>query len=212
MKNKDIISRVRVSLKEIGKDGLLTNKSLYIILRSSAIFLLKREVDNKNTIYNQMGIFSTICVDMIEVSATECLNVPNDCRVWRSKNKIPKFIESSQGFVYKAISSLDNSVQFFLTTPYIENLKSKIKFNKNKYVWLENDYLYSKNSYPILKIVGIFEEDMSSPQQDTNCSRLEDTFFLPDYLCDAAVKLTLQELSVFKQITYSNNEDKNINT
>lgn len=212
MKNKDIISRIRVSVKEIGKDNLLTNKSIYNILRSSAIFLLKREADSKNTIYNQMGIFSTICVDMIEVSATECLNIPSNCRVWRSKNKIPKIIESSTGFIYKAISSMDNSVQFFLTTPYIERLKSKIKFNKNKYVWLENDYLYSKDSYPILKIVGIFEEDIRPPQEDSNCSRLEDSFFLPDYLCDAAVKLTLQELSVFKQIVYSNNEDKNTNT
>lgn len=210
MKNREIIARVRNTVKEHFKDSVLTNKHIYSILKTASIFLIKREADTKKTIYSQNDIWNTLYVDMMSVPIVDSkvLNIPLNCNVWRSKEKLPTFVETANGFLYKSITSVDNSVDFYLVTPYLYQLKTKLKYNPKKYIWIENGYLWSVYSFPILKVIGLFEEDVNL----NNCSRMEDMFKCPLYLLDAVVKLAIQELIQFKQIRYDNNENKDSNT
>ncbi len=196
MKNKEVIYRVRNTIKEENKDSRLSNKHIANILKTTCSFLLNREI-NKSLLYQQSEIWQTLCVEMIQVSSLECLDIPSDCKIWRSKTKLPTFLSVSDGFMWKSISSMDSSVQFFLTTPRIAYSKSKLKYNKNKYVWIENGYLYSLSSFPMIKVVGYFDNDING----SGCSKLSDEFRCPLYLLDAVIKMTIQELSMYKQIT-----------
>jgi hypothetical protein len=209
MKNKEVISRLRNTLKEMGRDSVLTNKYLHNVLKTAAIFLIKREANNKKFIYNQTGIWSTYYVHMIPVPLVQDFNIPTDCVVYKSKEKLPSLIETDYGWLYKQITALGDSLQFTLVTPYVNSLKSKVKGNKNKYVWIENGYLYSSYHYPVLKLLGLFEEDITPFNKDANCSKLEDTFIGPDYLVDAIIKLALQELQMTKQIPLDPSQNSN---
>jgi hypothetical protein len=203
--NKEVIYRVRNSIKEFNKDSLLTNKAIYTVLKTVTSFLLNRE-SNKSKIFLQSDLWQPYCVEMIKVSSTECLDIPSDCLVWRSKNKLPKLLELDSGIFFSSISSMDGSTSFYYATASTAYSKSKLKYNKNKYVWVENGYLYSLSAYPMIKIVGYFENNLNS-----GCSRLDDYFRCPLYLSDAVIKMTLQEFGLFKQIPEDVVQNKNTN-
>ena len=215
---RELISRIRNTLKEVSKDSILTNKHIYNILRTSSIFLIKREADTKNFIYFASDLWSTTCINMIQVPSTECLDIPTECTLWRSEHKLPPYVESSTGLIYKSISSVDNSIGYLLSTPYIIGLKSKLKYNKTRYVWIENNYLYSYNAHPILKVIAFFERDIFSNNtfglnqaKVKLCSRMDETVKIPSWLVDAVVKLTIQELQLFKQLPVDVLDNKNPN-
>jgi hypothetical protein len=206
MKNKEVISRLRTTIKEHYRDSILSNKYLYNLLKTSALFIIKREFDTKNNVFMQSSLFSSACIDMVKVSSLSCdIGIETDCKIWRSKNKLPLYAESSGGFIYQSISSMDGSVQFTLSSAYMTGIKEKVKYNKNKYCWIENGYLYSNNAYPNLKIVGLFLESTN------NCSRLEDVFPISDYNIHVVIQETLKELGLSKQIPYQTVQDKNSN-
>ena len=212
MKNKVVISRLKSVLKENNVDSLLTNKFLYTVLKTSANLLIKREADSKTTINFQSNIWSSISVHMQKVDSLEhahlSINIPNECELWRSVKPLPEFIETAYGFLYKSITSLDQNTHFILTTPFVAFSKMKLKYNKNRYVWIENGYLYSTHAFPYLKIVGYFEDDLNSNGNQGNCSRLDDEFKCPEYLIDAVIKMALQELMQFKQIQFDATANK----
>lgn len=217
---KELISRIRNSLKEESKDSALTNKHIYNIIRTASILLIKREADNKNFIYQASNLWSTICVNMIKVPSTECLHIPTECTLSRSENKLPGLIESSTGFIYKSISSVDNSIQYLLSTPYIIGLKVNLKYNKSRYAWIENEFLYSYDAHPVLKIIGFFERDIVSNNQyglnqatlaHSICSRMDEKVKTPEYLIDGVVKMVIQELQIFKQLPVDILDNKNPN-
>lgn len=211
MTNREIISRVRNTLKEHNADSVLTVKHAFNILITNASLLIKREADKKN-IFMMDNLFQPACIEMIEVPTITCtcVKLPAGCTLYRSKERLPKFFELSSGFLYKSITSLDHSIKIILTTPYQYNLKSKVKFNHEKYAFIEDGYLYTPNStYPWIKIVGMFIEPPKSCEKKELCSKLDAIFPCPDYLIQSVVDMTLKELGVFKQIVYDNSEGKN---
>jgi len=211
MTNRELIGRVRNTIKEHSVDSVLTNKHVFNILLTNASLLIKREADKKS-IYMMSNIWQSVCVEMIPVSSVTCtcIKFPHICTIYRSKEKLPKFFELASGFLYKSISSIDNHTSITLTTPYQYQVKSKVKFNKEKYAFLENGYLYTPNAtYPFVKIVAFFNElvkDCSSPTKE--CSNLNATFPCPDYLIQPVVDLTLRELGAFKQIPFDHITNK----
>lgn len=209
MNNREIIGRVRNTLKEHSIDSVLSNKHIYNVLRTATTFLVKRDADSKNTIYNQSGLWSTICIDMIPVSAIDCIScfdLPVDCEIYRSKTKLPGYIETAYGVLYKSLTSVDRSEDITITTPYSYKLKKNLKYNKNKYAFIENDYLYTPNvEFPSLRFTGYLEK---VPKDKEHCTIMSQTFACPQYLIDAVVKLAVQELLQYKQLPYDNIENK----
>lgn len=208
---REVVSRVRTSLKEHTGDTRLTNRQIYAALRSASFVLIKREVTGSGM--NQLSnIYRTCCIEMEEVSSIECnIKLNNPCKIFRSKEKIPTMIESSSGSVYKTITTADRSLDFTLVTNYEYNIKSKVRYNITKYVFIEDGYLYSPgSSYPILRITGLFESEcISCNTAQIPCkSKLDEIFPCPDYLIEPVVQMALPELLRYKQIQYDEVSNK----
>lgn len=213
MTNREAIAVIKEGLKKVNADNVYTNKGIWLKLKAVADLLIKKDADSKLAFYRLNNIFTPVYVDTIEVSPLEdsCLsNLPIDCKVCRTKNKLPKFVETTFGMLYKAITSVDNSISFTLVTQSEYNVKRKIKYNTSNYAWIENGYMYFSKCFPCIKIIGYFSEPNIS-KTDGNCSILDQGFPCPDYLLNYALEETLKVLGVGENIINDNVSNKNTN-
>ena len=92
------------------------------------------------------------------------------------------------GPLIRTISSIDASeeLQPILPTVYVGIANSKnYKYNKTKYYWFLNDYIYFPNlEWDAVRIEGIFEDDISkwTCEEDECIIRQDQSFNVPDYL------------------------------
>lgn len=216
---KEIVSRLRNSIKEVNSDSKYTNRYLWNVFWTNARILLKQESD-RSRIYNQSNIWQTICVPMDKVSPLlcTCLKLPMDCVVYRSRFKIPNITEGYFGKIYRFISSPDNSHQLVLITPYQYQLKTT-KGNREKYIFIHDGYVWAPNTnWPYILISALFEEDIPSnlvcqcdEETTTTCgSLLYLTASLPDFLIQPAIEMSLKELGGSRQLPAD--EVSNVNT
>lgn len=214
-----IISRLRVSLKETSSDSNYSNRFLWNEFFSCAKVLIKRDADSQRRIYKTNEIWDTICLSMDEVSPIlcDCISVPMDCSIYKSTFKIPKGLESALGFLYRYLSTPDNSIQFTIVTPNEFQVKTKIRYNRGKYAFFHNGYLWTDKSYPKLILSGIFEDSVNHlkcssdniTDNVTGCfSQLKQPCKVPDYLQRPSIEMVLQGLLP----TLSRPQDNIINT
>lgn len=209
MTRSEVISRLRNSIKEVNADTKYTNRYLWNVFWTNAKTLLKQESD-RNRLYNQSDIWQTICVKMDKVSPLlcDCLKLPMDCVVYRSRFKIPKITDGNYGKIYLFISSADLSNKITLVSPYQYELK-QTKYNKEKYAFFHDGYLWAPNTkWSNIIISALFEEEISNEfkcdcedSSSTGCgSLLYLTAGCPDWLVQPAISMCLQELGASKSI------------
>jgi len=222
----EIISRLRNGLNEVTGDSRFSNRYLWNVFMTASRDLIKQDAD-RGRIYSQANMWDTICIKMQPVSSSlcDCISFPSECTVYRSKEKLPKFIESTDGFIYRFIGTPDLSKTFTLVSPFQYSVKREIKYNKEKYTFLHNGYIYTPDhTYPQILISGIFEGDTNK----FKCDGSEDTvghcyhslaqnISLNDYLVRTAIGLSLQELMGSKQspkdeLTNDNTNQKEISS
>lgn len=210
---RELVSSIRENLVEHNIDSVFTNRHLYRTALSVAKTLIQREVDQSRKIFNQNSGWSSYCLEMVEVSPVDCpVVIPVPCKIYRSYCKLPQFMETSYGMLFKLISTPDYSINFTLTDPQYFNIKSNIKYNKENYAFIADGYLFTpKNEYPLLKIIAYFEKPVSSCEQSAEyqCSILDSTFPCPEYLVQPVIDETLKRLSIGKQIPFDHVTDKN---
>ncbi len=219
MTRKEIVSRLRNSLRESSADTKYSNRYLWNVFFTASKKLLKEDAD-KGRIYSQSNPWESICVEMEPVSSLycDCIYLPYNCTVFRSKIKLPRIIESSTGFIYRLIASPDLSQQFTLVSPYLYSVKRKIKYNKEKYAFIYDGYLYTPDStFPILTVSGLFDEDTSKfnckqdsePDSQVCGSAININVGLNDYLIDAAIKISLGEILPIVQKPFDHTPNNN---
>ena len=198
----DVISRLRNQMKAVKQESFMTDRMIYTFVLKSAKFLMKRE-DGKMKLLSFSGVMQTMdFVELIEVDKVEacCTGVASDCTIKRTKDKLPIFLQGYFGPLIRTISSLDGSeeLQPILPSTYTHVSRSKnFRYNKTKYYWFLNDYLYFPNlEWEAVRIEGIFEDDISAwtCNEDDCILRQNQTFNVPDYL------LAELESQVFKDI------------
>lgn len=226
MIRKEIISRLRNSLREIYADSKYSNRYLWNVFFTVSKKLLKEDAD-KGKIYSQSNPWESICVKMTPVSSLycNCAYLPYNCTVYRSEKKLPRIVESSTGFIYRLIATPDLSQEFTLVSPYLYSVKKKIKYNKEKYAFIYDNYLYTPdNTFPVLTVSGLFDDDTSKfkcndnelETETENCgSALNVNVSLNDYLIDTSIKMALMEILPVIQkptdeIPNNNNNQKEI--
>lgn len=227
MTRQEVIARLRNSIKEVNADTKYTNRYLWNVFWTNALILLKQESD-KNRLYNQAAIWETICVKMDKVSPLlcDCLKLPMDCVVYRSRFKVPKISEGYYGRIYRFISSADLSNKITLVTPYQYELKQS-KYNKEKYGFFHDGYFWTPNTkWSHIIISAIFEEEISKEFKcdcddetttDTCGSLLYLNASVPEYLIQPAIQMALQELGMSKtlpqdELPNSNTNEKQISS
>jgi len=212
----DVVSRIRSQMKAVKQDSFMTDRMIYTFVLKNAKFLMKRE-DSKNKLMAFSAVIQIMdYVELIEVDRVEacCTGLSSDCTIKRTKEKLPVFLQGYFGPLIRTIASLDGSeeLQPVLPTTYVNLIKSKnFRFNKTKYYWFIDDYLYFPNlEWDAIRIEGIFEDDISAwtCEKDECVVRQNQTFNVPDYLLSELENQVFKDLAGMIQIPPDPPNDK----
>jgi hypothetical protein len=211
---RKLVSDVRSLHKLLSTDSLITDRAIYSEIRNNTLMLVKRET-NLRKLWATDTLFTTIpCLEMIEVSISECCDYVDPCSVGRSKYKIPRISEGNYQYVIQGVYSINamngrgSKLKEITINRYINLLKLPI-IKKEQYFWISNGYLYINN--PLLqaiRLVAFFEEDITNDIMYPECgcgtaevsvedwckNPLDKEFALPGYLEKQVLELTSQKL------------------
>lgn len=160
------VSRVRNSIKAVKEDAFVTDRYLWSVITKYAKLFIKRQ-DNQNKLLRFKSFWKTLpCVPLIEVDKIEaCCGIESGCTIMRTKDKLPTPFEGPIGPMFRTVSSLDVSQEVYQTEPgtYTSMTKtSTFKYNKSKYYWWLNGYMYFPNiPWDGIRIEGVFEDDIN---------------------------------------------------
>lgn len=211
-----VLSRVRSQIKAVSQDSFVTDRMIYTFILKNAKFLMRRE-DRTNKLMSFSSVIQTMdFVELVDVDKVEacCTGIKSDCTIKRTKEKIPVFMQGYYGPLIRSVTSLDNSerVQPIVPTSYIPIANSKnFKYNKYKYFWYLNDYLYFPNlEWDAVRIEGIFEDDISkwTCEEDSCMMRQDQLFSVPDYLLAELEGMVVKDFMVTYQIPMDQAIDK----
>lgn len=219
----ELISQVRNGLKTLNADSRMTDKFIWSIINKHARWLIKREGNKVGALYSMDYLFQTLkCVLVEEVpTIDDACGVKNRCTVFRTKIKLPKLYEGSDGAIIKSVFTIDGSQEFsqISVQEYMRKLENPhtVKYDKAKYFFFNNGYLYfPKSSIRMVMIKGYFEDEINGKSlcecgdciEETCSSKLEEQFRVPDYLMGELMNQVLNELG---NITRKLQEDVDIN-
>jgi len=216
----EVLSRIRNQVKGTKQDAFLTDRYIYSLIMKHAKMLIRRQ-DMQNKIMKFNAVFQVLnFVELIEVDKAEskCHCITTGCTFKRTKEKLPKAFEGVFGALIRSVSSLDLSEEIVPTFPSVfqkmVNQKT-FKYNKKKYYWFIDGYLYFPNlEWDAVRVEGLFEGDISSYNCDTtdDCVYIQDTMFtIPEYLYSEIEQLVIKDLFGMMNVPQDNQQDnKNI--
>ena len=218
---RKLVSDVRSVHKILSTDSLITDRAIASEIRNNALLLIKRET-NLRKLWATDTLFTTIpCLEMCEVSISECCDYVDPCSVARTTFKLPRISEGNYQYVIQGVYSINamsgrgRKLKEITINRYINLLKLPV-IKKEEYFWISNGYLYVSN--PLLKairFVALFEEDVENEIMYPECgcgtpnytveqickNPLDKEFALPGYLEQQVLELTSKKLlSTYFQI------------
>jgi len=177
----EAISRVRNGIKAVDADSFITDRLIYSNLLKYAKMFIKRQ-DGQTTQAKFNSLYKRIpCIDLIEVDkVAACCDIQSGVKIKRSKEKLPSILEGSNGPLLRTVASIDGSVEVFRTTPQLYTSLQKtsgFKYNKKKYYWLLDGYLFIPNvEWDSAQIDGIFEGSISGLTCDDECQSVQSQY------------------------------------
>jgi len=211
---RKVVSDVRSMHKLLSTDNLITDRAVASEIRNNTLLLVKRET-NLRKLWATDTLFTTIpCLEMVEVSISECCEYVDPCSIGRSRFKLPRIAEGNYQYIIQgvysinALSGVGKKLKEITINRYVNLIKLPIIKNE-EYYWIQNDYLYINN--PLLKAIRIsalFEEDVPNeimypecgcggyePNLEDFCKNpLDKEYALPGYLQNQVLALTSQKL------------------
>lgn len=212
----EAISRVRNTLKAVKEDPFLTDRTIYSSITKFGKSLLKRE-GNQNRLMKISSIFTVLpYVELIEVDKVEakCAPIKSGCTIKRSKDKLPTIFDGMMGPVIRTVSSIDGETEMFRTDPgtYVSMTKTtSFKYNKRKYFWYLDGYLYVPNvEWDAIKVEAIFEGSKGDflCDLDEKCkARQDEQLPFPEYLFSEIEQYVLQEFTTTMKVPVDGADD-----
>jgi hypothetical protein len=212
----DTVSRLRGVMKAVREDAFLTDRFIYSIVLKYAKLYIRRQ-DNENKIMRFQSLFEALpCVELIEVDKIEacCAGIKTKCKIMRTKDKLPTVLEGVFGPLFRSITSIDGSIVIYQTYPttYLAMTgTTTFKYNKQKYYWYLNGYLYFPNiEWEAVRVEGLWDENISMYTCDgkTCTPRQDDPTHFPEYLFAEIEQNVLKELTLMLQIPTDGADDK----
>tara|TARA_R110000823_G_scaffold181046_1_gene313338 strand:+ start:32 stop:703 length:672 start_codon:yes stop_codon:yes gene_type:complete len=217
----EIVSRVRESIKADNQDSFITDRYLYSLIIKFGQLLMRRQ-DHTNKLKKFNSVWQSLpFVELIEVDKVEakCSGIQSGCTIMRTKAKLPTFMEGYWGPLIRTVSSIDTSIEVQPTNPGTYTSMTKTtshKYNKTKYFWWLNDYIYIPNvEWDAIKVEGVFEGDISA----WNCDTLDDCtprylqqIFIPEFLYAEIETQVLNQLNNTMKVPTEDADNKlNVN-
>jgi hypothetical protein len=209
----EAISRVRNTLKAVKEDPFLTDRTIYFLLIKYGQTLLKRE-DNQFRLMKISSIFQVLpYLELIDVDKVEagCVGVYSGCYFKRSKEKLPSILDGTFGPIIRTVSSIDGSIEMFRTDPgtWVSMTKTTtFKYNKNKYFWYLNGYLYAPNiDWEAVRMEAIFEGQVDTCTTDDCLVMQDQPLPFPEYLFSEIEQYTVKELTISMQVPQDPSDD-----
>ncbi len=216
------IDTLRQMLKERNVDTNFTNKFLYDVLLKQGKWLIKREISSGN-IYKNTNFFQTIsCMDVEETSIIpKCCSIKTNCKIYRTKEKLPEIWQDDDGPVIKSVTSIDGSTEFFVTKgsiwaakrndPYQKMVKLYYTFFEDGYLWFPvyNPHKVTVSIFPVDDL-SLWSRNCTDCDDNKECIRFLDTsFMVPTWVEAELFAKCLQQLVPTLQLQPDNQIDKN---
>lgn len=211
---RKLVSDVRSMHKIISTDSLITDRAIASEVRNNSLLLIKRET-NLRKLWATDTLFTTIpCLEMCEVSISECCDYVDPCSIARTKFKLPRISEGNYQYVIQGVYSINamsgrgSKFKEISVNRYINLIKLPV-IKKEDYFWVSNGYLYVTNPMiQAIRLVAFFEEDISNDLMYPECgcgtpnyttdqlcqNPLDKEFACPGYLEKQVLELTSQKL------------------
>lgn len=211
---RKLVSDVRATHKLLSTDGLITDRVIASEIKINTFLLVKRET-NLRKLWSTDTLFSTIpCLEMEQVSISECCDYVDPCTISRSKLKLPRISEGNYQYLIQGVYSINalggrgKKLKEITINRYM-NLLNLPVIKKEEYYWIIGGYLYVSN--PLLqsiRIAAFFEEDLPNSilYPDSGCgdcevsddeyckNPLDKEYGLPGYLETQVLDLTSRKL------------------
>ncbi len=205
----DSISRVRNVLKAVKEDPFMTDRFIASVTSKYAKLLIRRQ-DNENKLMKFQSLFEVLpCVELIEVDKIEacCAGIKSKCKIMRTKDKLPSILEGSYGPLFRSVSSIDSSIEMVKTYPATYTAmtgSTNFKYNKTKYFWYLDGYLYFPNiEWEAVRVEGMWDGDIAffKCDDDKQCLPMQDQpFRIPEFLFAEIEQMVLKEILTAGQI------------
>lgn len=212
---RKLISDVRSYHKLLNTDNSVTDRAIASEIINNALVLIKRET-NLRKLWATDTLFTTIsCLEMEEVSISECSGYVDNKTIARSKTKLPKLVEGNYQYLIQGVYSINvlgghgKKLKEVTVNRYINLLELDIK-KAEDYYWITNDYIYCNNeNVKALRVVAMFASLVSNlilyPESDCGLSfgvsdseycknPLDREYALPGYLEKQTLDLVSQKL------------------
>lgn len=211
---RKLVSDVRSMHKILSTDSLITDRAIASEIKNNALLLIKRET-NLRKLWATDTLFTTIsCLEMVEVSISECCDFVDPCTIARSKYKLPRIAEGNYQYIIQGVYSINamsgrgTKFKEITANRYVNLIKLPV-IKRETYFWIMNDYLYVTN--PLLQTVRIsalFETDVPNEVMFPECgcggieytdeewckNPLDKQYALPGYLEKQVLELTSQKM------------------
>jgi len=173
------LSQLAYNLLNMARGGVLSDdenisyRQVQFWVRNTRAILIRQDIQKGRTISGNI-IQMLPCVDVITVDASTCpCNVPVGCSILRTKNRIPKPIETDMRDLITKVSSIEmNARSFSIINMFRAPWTGYNKYAKsNPKAFYFDGYIWIINSNPIEKITiyGVFEDPMELANY-TDCS------------------------------------------
>lgn len=221
MTKRELISQIKDQLRQSNADSRLSNRFIWSLIDKHLRWLIKRE-NNKFHLYDMHEIFQTYkCVEVIEApTIDDCCGVKSKCKVWRTANKLPKIYESDAGLLIKSVFSIDGSVDFMQIeiNEYMRKLENPTtrKYDKGKYYYYNNGYLYLPQQEVRMIMVKAYFEDELLNNCESNCvinctPKLDEIVRIPGFILGELMSFVVKDILGILQIQPDEQIDKNEN-
>ncbi len=209
------VSRLRNTIKAVKNDAFITDRFLYSLLIKYATLFIKEQYTLQQMLRFTSLFKSIPCIDLIDSNKVEaCCNIHSDCVIKRTQDKLPGIMEASYGPIFRTVSSIDGSIEVLPTTPstYTSMTKSSTwKYNKTKYYWYTNGYIFIPDiTWDQVMVDAVFEGDISGLgcQADQCVPRQDQATGIPEYIFAKAEQYVLKDLGVAYQLPEDPQSDK----
>lgn len=212
----DTISRVRNLIKGVKEDAFITDRFLYSLVLKHAKLAIKRQ-DDASKIMKFQSLFEVLpCVELIEVDKIEacCGGIKSNCKIMRTKDKLPTILEGAYGPLFRDVTSIDGSVLLYQTYPGIYTSiadTTTFKYNNNKYYWYLGGHLYFPNiPWESIRVEGLWDESIEMYKCDGDiCKpRQDEATHIPEYLFAEIENNVLKDLGLSIQLPNETQDDK----